>query len=71
MTSAVLDRPGTACDEVARVVGGRGLTLEERLSEVLRAAHTAAGASCPVCGAQMSAADGDAAACEGCGSRLI
>jgi hypothetical protein len=70
MTAAVLDRPGSAFEEMARVVGGRPLTLEERLSETLRDARTDAGASCPVCHAQMTAGHGGAAACDGCGSRL-
>jgi hypothetical protein len=70
MTAAVLDSPGFAFEDAAPSAGGRGVTLEERLSETLRAARADAGASCPVCDAQMTAGHGGAAACDGCGSRL-
>ncbi|HET8821805.1 MAG TPA: hypothetical protein VFM57_09680 [Thermoleophilaceae bacterium] len=70
MTTAVLDRPCSASEDATAGERGRGGTLEQRLSEVLRAARTEAGASCPVCHAQMTAAHGGTAACEGCGSRL-
>ena len=70
MTAAVLDRPGSAFEEVEAVVGGRRLTLEERLSESLLAALVNEGPGCPVCDAQMTAAHGRAAVCDSCGTRV-
>lgn len=70
MTAAVLDSPGLAFEDAAPSAGGRGVTLEERLSEALRAARADAGASCPICYGQMTAGHGGGARCDSCGSRL-
>jgi hypothetical protein len=69
MTAAVLEVPRTsfASSQGARGVGGRGVTLEERLESAWRTTQRDGVAECPVCHAAMLAA-GAAARCGGCGS---
>jgi hypothetical protein len=71
MSSALLESPESLFADAARVrpAGGRGMTLEERLEEVLRSAQNEGMAECPVCRAAMQA-EGAAARCTGCGSTL-
>jgi tRNA(Ile2) C34 agmatinyltransferase TiaS len=69
MTAAVLEAPPTpsASPQGAGSVGGRRVTLEERLEGAWRAAQRDGVAECPVCHAAMLAA-GAGARCRGCGS---
>jgi hypothetical protein len=69
MTPAALEAPParSAGWQAARRVGGRGVTLEERLESAWRAAQREGVAECLVCHGQMLAA-GAGARCEGCGS---
>jgi hypothetical protein len=71
VSSALLEaRPGPlTSDEVTTTVGGRRVTLEERLEAAWRSARRDGGTECPVCDAAMRA-DGAAARCGGCGSVL-
>ena len=69
MTAAMLEAPpaGSAGWQAARSVGGRGVTLEERLESAWRAAQREGVAECPVCHGPMLGA-GAGARCGGCGS---
>jgi hypothetical protein len=69
MSAAVLEAPPTpsASLQGAGGVGGRRVTLEERLESAWRSAQRDGVAECPVCRAGMLAA-GAAALCGGCGS---
>jgi hypothetical protein len=69
MTAAVLEAPPTpaASPLGAGSVGGRKVTLEERLESAWRAAQRDGVTECPLCRAEMLAA-GAAARCGGCGS---
>ena len=69
MTAAVLEAPParSAGCQAARRVGGRGVTLEERLESAWRAAQREGVAECPVCHGPMLGA-GAGARCGGCGS---
>ena len=71
MSPALLEapRPLLTRDGVTSTVGGRGVTLEERLEAAWRSAHRDGATECPVCDAAMRA-DGAAARCGGCGSVL-
>ena len=69
MTAAVLETPParSASSRGTGGIGGRGVTLEERLESAWRAAQREGVAECPVChGPMRSAAAG--ARCRGCGS---
>jgi hypothetical protein len=66
-------------ERAAGPVGGGRVTLEERLSSILREVRTNGSTECPVCHARMGPAGSgaasagaapDAAECGGCGSRL-
>jgi hypothetical protein len=90
VTPAVLDRPASllaergpaAAPDAERPTGSAGggrVTLEERLSSILREVRTNGSTECPVCHARMTPAGSaaasagaapDAAECGGCGSRL-
>ena len=80
MTQAILDRPASLFDGEAvqpaggrfrrPLAGGRGVTLEERLSSALHATRTNGGTECPVCDERMTRAAGGGAECGGCGARL-
>jgi hypothetical protein len=59
--------PGSPHAGARRGLGGRKLTLEERLHGVWRAAQRSGVAECPICRATVRP-DGAAARCEGCGS---
>jgi hypothetical protein len=69
MTAGVLEAPPDRSPSAqgARSDGGRGITLEERLESVCRAAQREGIAECPVCRGPMVAA-GAGARCGGCGS---
>ncbi len=71
MTTALLESPLSLSGEPCRTrsAGGRGSTLEELLDKTLRSVRTDGSAECPVCSAQMHAAEA-AARCSGCGSTL-
>jgi tRNA(Ile2) C34 agmatinyltransferase TiaS len=71
MTTALLESPLSLFGEPSRTrsAGGPGSTLEEVLERTLRSVRTDGSAECPVCGAQMHAAEA-AARCSGCGSTL-
>ena len=71
MSPALLEapRPLLTRDEVTSTVGGRRVTLEERLEAAWRSAGRDGTTECPVCTAAMRA-DGAAARCGGCGSVL-
>jgi hypothetical protein len=69
MTAAVLEAAptGSPSPQGARRLGGRGITLEERLESAWRSAQRGGVADCPVCHGPMLAA-GAGARCGGCGS---
>ena len=69
MSAAVLEAPPTpaASPQGGGSVGGRKVTLEERLESAWRAAQRDGVTECPLCRAEMLAA-GAAARCGGCGS---
>ena len=69
MSAALLEPPTTFSDsrQGARRVGGRPVTLEQRLQAAWRAAQHEGVAECPVCGAAMRA-EGHGARCRGCES---
>ena len=71
MSPALLEapRPLLTRDGVTSTVGGRGVTLEERLEVAWRSAHRDGATDCPVCDAAMRT-NGAAARCGGCGSVL-
>jgi hypothetical protein len=56
-------------DGVTSTVGGRRVTLEERLEAAWRSARRDGATECPVCDAAMRA-HGASARCGGCGSVL-
>jgi hypothetical protein len=71
VSAALLEAPPRLLerDGVTSTVGGRGVTLEERLEAAWRSARRDGATECPVCDAAMRA-DGAAARCGGCGSVL-
>jgi hypothetical protein len=73
MNAGVLDPPTRVLGDRAglrwRRPAGGGPSLEEHLSEILRALQTDGVAECPVCHARMTGSCGPAT-CGQCGSRL-
>jgi hypothetical protein len=71
VSSALLEAPPgpLTSDEVTTTVGGRRVTLEERLEAAWRSARRDGFTECPVCDAAMKA-DCASAQCGSCGSVL-
>ena len=71
MSPALLEAPPRLLrgDGVTSTVGGRKVTLEERLEAAWRSARRDGATECPVCDAAMRG-HGAAARCGGCGSVL-
>jgi hypothetical protein len=71
VSAAVLEAPPGvfASEELAHHVGGRRVTLEQRLEAAWRSAQRDGSTDCPVCHAAMRA-EGPTVQCGGCGSVL-
>ncbi|NLT07207.1 MAG: hypothetical protein GXY03_12980 [Solirubrobacterales bacterium] len=59
-----------AAGQPVRPVGGRRLTLEQKLDSVWEGLRTDGAAECPVCHGAMEGAGGGRARCRDCGSEL-